>query len=87
MLRTLPLIMQDPFRHVQVLIASQHDPIRQIDILPIHEERLIQQANLIQRLMAKQHERTRQHLHLMRLLFIQIRQAITCECRRVRKQL
>ena len=77
MLRAFSFIMKDTFRDIIIRIASLHNPVGQIDVFAIHKERLVQQSHFIQRFTAEKHESASQHLDLMLLLLIQIRQAVT----------
>ena len=63
------------------------DAIAPVDIFPIHKERLVQPANLLNRLAAYQHERTDQTVHRILDVRIQIPQLILVKLRLVRKQL
>ena len=77
MLGTFSFIMKNTLGDIIVFIATQHHPIRQVDVLAIHKEIFIQKSSLIQCFMAQQHKCTGQHIHFMLFLLIQIRQAIS----------
>ena len=54
LLRRLTLVMDDVVGQIPVLPTAFQQAVRQIDILAIHKEILVQQPNLVERLMAQQ---------------------------------
>ena len=72
LLRTLALIMKDINRQVIIMIATFKHTIREIDVLAIHKEILIQQAHLVKGLAAQHTVGTTHHLNLARLVPRQI---------------
>ena len=62
-----------------VFPTSKNDAVRKVHILPVHEKLLVQQSHLVQHLLTHQHERTREHLHLMRGMLIEVGQMVAAK--------
>ena len=59
LLRALALVVDDArFGEIIVLVATLRDAVRQVDVLAIHEEGLVEQADFIERFTPHQHEST-----------------------------
>ena len=64
----LPLVVEDGLGHIEILPPSLQQPVGEVDVLTVHEERLIKQSHLIECLAAKHHISPTKYLYLGRFL-------------------
>jgi len=59
-----------------IAVSCLGDPVREINILSVHEEGLIQVAGLFQGFFSQKHKSTCQHIHGMGKILIQMSQVV-----------
>ena len=80
-LGTLAFVVNNPDGHIPVLISPLQYAIREVDILTIHEEILIQQPHLVEHASAYHHERSAHHLYPSRLIPRKVTHVVMAESR------
>ena len=87
LLRALPLVVDDArLREVVVLVAALQDPVRQVDVLAVHEIVLIQKPHLVEHRPTHHHEGAAEDLHLVGLVLADVRGVVGPEFLRFREE-
>ena len=82
-LGALTLVMDDArLGKIVVLVAALENPVREVDIFPVHKVVLVEEAHLVEDAAAHHHKGAGEHLHRMDLIVAEIREVIGSELAR-----
>ena len=79
LLRALALVVKDERWQIIVAIAALEDTIRQVDILAIHKEILVEESHLVERLAPQHAESSTHHLDGCRCVPVEITHIVMSE--------
>ncbi len=75
--RGFALVMDDlGAREVIIFVAAERDAVAQVDVFAIHEEGLVEQADLVETSLPHEHIGPRKHVHDMVLLLVEVTQMV-----------